>query len=164
MNSGSSPGVDITGSVRGWGTSSRVGLRLALKPRAALMGTVDGAWWPRSTDPLAEFPSMIAGIELHRGPVNRVAFNSIVWDDAPDRVVVDGAVIELEGFRSLDHRTVLVSGANWHRMVLLVIPPEAEEPAAIAAIERAASDYNTEHAAQILIASGADRGAMYPGV
>lgn len=52
------------------------------------MGTVDGAWWPRSTDPLAEFPAMIAGIELHRGPVNRVAFNSIVWDSAPDRVVI----------------------------------------------------------------------------
>lgn len=132
-----------------------------MKPKAALMGTVDGAWWPRSTDPLAEFPAMIAGIELHRGPVSRVAFNSIVWDDAPDRVVVDGATIELEGFRSLDRRTVLVSGVNWHRMVLLVLPPGADERAAVAAMERAASDDNTEQTTQILIASGVVR-AMHP--
>lgn len=137
--------------------SVRLGLRLALKPKAALMGTVDGAWWPRSTDPLAEFPAMIAGIELYRGPVERVAFNSTAWDAAPGRVVVDGATVELEGFRSLDRRTVLVSGGNWHRMVLLVIPPDADEHAAVAAIARAASRDNTEPATQILIASGVDR-------
>lgn len=160
MNSGSPPGIEITSSGCGVGTSARVGLRLAVKPKAALMGAVDGAWWPRSTDPLAEFPAMIAGIELRRGPVSRVAFNSIVWDDAPDRVVVDGATIELEGFQSLDRRTVLVSGVNWHRMVLLVIPPDTDEPAAVAAIERAASGDNAEQAARILVACGVDRDAL----
>ena len=155
MSSGP-PGLDIPSS-RGLRTSVRLGLRLALKPKAALMGTVDGAWWPRSTDPLAEFPAMIAGIELHRGPVDRVAYNSIAWDAAPGRIVVNGATVKLEGFRSLDRHTVLVSGENWHRMVLLVIPPEADERAAVAAIARAASGDNTEQATRILVESGVDR-------
>jgi hypothetical protein len=157
MSSGSPPGIDLTSGMCGLGRSTRVGLRLALKPKAALMGTVDGAWWPRSTDPLAEFPAMIAGIELLRGHVDRVAFNSIAWDDAPDRVVVGGALIELEGFRSLDRRTVSVSGPNWHRMVLMLIPPEAGEHAAVAAMARAACGDNTEQARQILILTGVDR-------
>lgn len=157
MSSGSRPRVDITGGICGSGRSGRVGLRLALKPKAALMGAVDGAWWPRTTNPLAEFPAMIAGVELRRGPVDRVAFSSIDWDDAPDRMVVADATIELEGFHSLDRHTVWVSGANWHRMVLLVIPPQADEQAAAAAIALAASGDNADEATQILIASGVDR-------
>ena len=161
MGSGSPPGIDIIGGIRGSGMSRRVGLRLALKPKAALMGAVDGAWWPRTNNPLAEFPAMIAGVELRRGPVDRVAFSSIAWDDAPGRIVVAGATIELEGFRSLDRRTVWVSGVSWHRMVLLVIPPQAGEQAAAAALALAACGDNTDQAKQILVASGVDssRGA-----
>lgn len=160
MNSGSPPAVDIRGGISRLGMSRRVRLRLALKPKAALMGAVDGAWWPRTTNPLAEFPALIAGIELRRGPVDRVAFNSIAWDDAPDRIVVAGATVELEGFRSLDRRTVLVSGINWHRMVLLLIPYWADEPAAMAAIALAASGDNTDQATQILVASGVERRSL----
>jgi len=157
MSSGLPPGGDIGSGICERDMSGRVGLRLALKPKAALMGAVDGAWWPRTANPLAEFPAMVAGIELRRGPVDRVAFNSIAWDDAPGRMVVAGATIELEGFSSLDRRTVLVSGGNWHRMVLLVIPPDADEQAALAAIALAASGRNTDQITQILIASGVDR-------
>jgi len=82
---------------------------------------------------------MIAGIQLRRGPVDRVTFSSIAWDDAPDRMVVGGSSNELAGSRSLDRRTVLVSGVNWHRIVLLVIPPQTGEQAAVAAIALAAS-------------------------
>jgi hypothetical protein len=158
VNSGSPPGVDIVRGISRFSTSAHfLELRLALKPMAALMGAVDGAWWPRSSDPLAEFPALVAGIALYRGHVDRVAFNSIVWDDAPDHMVVDGARIKLEGFRSLDRRTVSLAGPNWHRMVLLVIPPDADERAAASAITRAASGDNTEQATQILLASGVDR-------
>jgi hypothetical protein len=138
------------------GVSGRIGLRLALKPRAVSMGAVDGAWWPRTTNVLAEFPAMIAGIELLRGPVDRVAFSSMAWDAAPDRIVVAGAAIELAGSRSLHRSTVLVSGADWHRMLLLVIPPRANAQKANAAIALAASRDNTDQAQQILLASGVD--------
>ncbi|WP_206077850.1 DUF5994 family protein [Prauserella endophytica] len=131
---------------------------MALKPRAAAMGMVDGAWWPRSWEPVAEFPAMIAGIEWRLGRAARIAFNADAWAEAPRRLVVDGQPVELEGFRSLDEHTVLVSGHGWHRMVLLVIPPETSERAAAAALERAADPGNTEQATQILFRSGADSG------
>lgn len=125
-------------------------LRLTVKPKSAVMGMIDGAWWPRSVDPLAEFPAMIAGIALRIGQADRVAFNNGVWAEAPGKIVVGGRTIELEGFRSLDKDTVLVHGQDWHRMALLVIPPETAEDAAVEALARASDPYNTESAAQIL--------------
>lgn len=133
-------------------------LRLALKPKAAAMGMVDGAWWPRSWEPVAEFPAMIAGIERRLGRAGRVAFNADAWAEAPRRLVVDGRPVELEGFRSLDEHTVLLSGYGWHRMALLVIPPETGERAAAVALQRAADPGNTEQATQILFRSGIDPG------
>lgn len=125
-------------------------LRLTVKPKSAVMGMIDGAWWPRSVDPLAEFPAMIAGIALRIGTPDRVAFNSAVWTEAPGKIVVGGRIIELEGFRSLDKDTVLVHGQDWHRMALLVIPPETAEEAAVEALARASDPYNTESTSQIL--------------
>ena len=156
MSSGSPPGVDISSGSYGLGLSGRVGLRLALKPSAA-PGAVDGAWWPRTTNPVAEFPALIAGVELRRGPVDRVTFSSIAWDDAPDLVVVGDVSVELAGLRSQDRHTVLVSCANRHQLVLLVIPPLTSDKAAAAAIALAASGDDTDQAMRILVASGVDR-------
>lgn len=138
--------------------SARQALRLTLKPKAAAMGTVDGAWWPRSRDALAEFPAMIAGLKHRLGRPGRVAFNAAAWTAAPRRMVVDGQAVDLEGFYSLDEHTVLVSGYAWHRMVLLVVPPEASEHAAATALAMASDPDNTERAAQILIRSGIGSG------
>lgn len=135
---------------------SREALRLTLKPKAAAMGAVDGGWWPRSMDPLAEFPALIAGLVLRVGRVDRLAYNMTVWGDAPRRMVVDGRTIRLEGFRSLDPHRVLVSGHDGHRMVLLVVPPQTAEDAGGAALLRAADPGNAEQPAQILIATGID--------
>jgi hypothetical protein len=129
MSSGSPSGVDISSGSYGLGLSGRIGLRLALKPKTVLTGAVDGAWWPRTTNSFAEFPAMIAGIQLRRGPVERVTFSSLTWGDTPDRMVVGGASIALAGSRSLDRCTVLVSGVGWRPMVLLVIPPQTDEQA-----------------------------------
>jgi hypothetical protein len=131
-------------------------LRLLVKPKAAAMGMVDGAWWPRSRDPLAEFPAMIAGIHRRLGRPDRVAFNSSAWAQAPGTIVVDGQRVRLEGFRSLDEHTVLVSGRGWHRMALLVVPPESAEDDAVAALVAAADPANVEAPAEILVHSGID--------
>jgi hypothetical protein len=153
MVSGSKPPtIDAATTPVPW----REALRLTLKPNGAAMGAVDGGWWPRSRDPLAEFPAVIAGIVLRVGRVDRLAYNMTVWSDAPRRMVVDGRTIRLEGFRSLDPHKVCVSGHDGHRIVLLVVPPEAAEDAAGAALLRAADPDNAEQPAQILIASGID--------
>lgn len=132
---------------------ARQALRLTLKPQAAAMGMINGAWWPRSRDSLAEFPAMIAGIQWRLGAPSRVAYNTGAWTEAPRRIVVDGYAVRLEGVRSLDEHTVQVSGHGWRRMALLVIPPESAGRTAARALARAADPDNTEHAAQILICS-----------
>lgn len=139
-------------------STTRQALRLLVKPKAAAMGAVDGAWWPRSRDPLAEFPSMIAGIHRRLGRPDRVAFNSSAWTQAPGNIVVDGQRVRLEGFRSLDEHTVLVSGPAWHRMALLVVPPESAEDDAVTALVTAADPHNVEAPADILVHSGIGTG------
>ena len=40
-------------------------------------GAVDGGWWPRSRDPDAELPDLIAGLDASVGPVTRLALNTV---------------------------------------------------------------------------------------
>ncbi|CAM3528307.1 DUF5994 domain-containing protein [Kibdelosporangium persicum] len=133
--------------------SGRVPLRLTLKPPSAVTDVIDGGWWPRSMDPMAEFPAMIAGVTDRVGPVSRVDYNMDAWGDAPRRIVIDGEMVRLEGIRSLDPRTVLVSGEGWQRATLLVVPPGAGEDAAQSALHSAADPAVRDGAERILLAS-----------
>jgi hypothetical protein len=47
--------------------SAPQGLRLRLDPTLARRGILDGGWWPRSRDPDAELPDLIAGLESSLG-------------------------------------------------------------------------------------------------
>jgi hypothetical protein len=47
------------------------GLRVQLDPTMAGTGAVDGGWWPRSRDPDAELPGLIAGLDCSVGPITR---------------------------------------------------------------------------------------------
>ncbi|ONI81516.1 hypothetical protein ALI144C_19555 [Actinosynnema sp. ALI-1.44] len=141
----------------GRSSARRVPLRLTLKPPSSPAGAVDGGWWPRSMDPLAEFPAMIAGVTDQVGPVSKVAYNMEAWGDAPRRIVIDGEVVRLEGVSSLDPHTVFVSGHSWRRKTLLVVPPDASENTAQAALMRAARPGTRGGAERILAAGGGGR-------
>ena len=65
------------------GRSAPQGLRLRLDPTLARGGILDGGWWPRSRDPDAELPDLIAGLESSLGAITRVALNPEPWDGAP---------------------------------------------------------------------------------
>jgi hypothetical protein len=101
------------------------GLRLQLDPAMAGTGAVDGGWWPRSRDPDAELPGLIAGLESSLGPITRVALNLDAWDTAPRRVAVDGRRVRVGWFRQMDAHTIGVTRALQGRVALLVVPPEA---------------------------------------
>jgi hypothetical protein len=98
-------------------------LRLSLEPRPVRTGTLDGGWWPYSMDPLAEFPALIAGIAMRLGPVHRLTYNLDAWGGAPWCMVVDGETVRLDGFHSIDPRTVKVSGREWGKRTLFIVPP-----------------------------------------
>ena len=104
-------------------------LRLRLKPRGAVTGYVDGAWWPRSRDLPAELPALVAVLAIRMGPVESVSYNLDAWEPAPRRITVDGRVVRLAGYRSQHPATIDVLSAG-HRVTLLVVPPEATPEAA----------------------------------
>jgi hypothetical protein len=117
-------------------------------------GAVDGGWWPRSRDPDAELPGLIAGLDSSLGPVTRFAFNLDAWDTAPRRVGVDGRRVRVGWFRQMDPDTIGVTRASQDRVVLLVIPPQATTAAAQIAMAMAADGANSARPADILAAAG----------
>ena len=48
--------------------------RLSLAP-ALYQGTLDGGWWPRSLDVVAELTALVAALPARVGPVDRVSLN-----------------------------------------------------------------------------------------
>jgi Family of unknown function (DUF5994) len=134
--------------------SAPPGLRLQLDPTMAGKGAVDGGWWPRSRDPDAELPGLIAGLDSSLGPVTRFAFNLDAWDTAPRRVGVDGRRVRVGWFRQMDPDTIGVTRASQDRVVLLVIPPQATTAAAGIAMAMAADGANSARPSDILAAAG----------
>jgi hypothetical protein len=130
------------------------GLRLQLDPAMAGTGVVDGGWWPRSRDPDAELPGLIAGLDTSLGPITRVALNLDAWDTAPRRVAVHGRRLRVGWFRNMDPDTIGVTRAFRDRVALLVIPPEATTAAAGIAMTMAADGANSAGPADILAAAG----------
>jgi hypothetical protein len=130
------------------------GLRLQLDPTMAGTGVVDGGWWPRSRDPDAELPGLIAGLESPLGPITRLALNLTAWDGAPRRVAVGGRRVRVGWFRQMDPDTIGVTRAGQNRVALLVVPPQATTAAAGRAMAMAADAATSAGPADILAAAG----------
>jgi hypothetical protein len=145
---------DRTTAVPPAGQSAPPALRLRLDPALAHGGILDGGWWPRSRDPDAELPSLIAGLKSSLGVITRVALNLDAWDSAPRQVVIDGRRVHVGWFRAMNAHTIGVTRAFRDRFVLLVVPPEATAMAAATAMAMAADATNSARPADILAASG----------
>jgi Family of unknown function (DUF5994) len=136
------------------GPTASSGLRLRLSPTLAGAGILDGGWWPRSRDPDAELPVLIAGLESTLGPITRVAINLDAWDRAPRRVAVNGRGVRVGWFRTMDPHMIGVTRGFQDRLALLVVPPEAAGQAAQRAMAMAADATNSAGPAAILAAAG----------
>ena len=121
-----------------------MGVRVALKPIAPITGYVDGAWWPRSRDLTTELPALLVALTARLGCGARVAFNLTAWAHAPRRIKIDGRVVRLEGFRTLDEHIVDVSAPNGQRARLLVVPPETPPTTAQRALVTASQPGNSD--------------------
>ena len=124
--------------------------RLTLKPATGSRGFVDGAWWPRSTDPATEFTSLLTALTASSGPMTRLAYNLTAWNPAPRKLRVQGHQVRLEGFRTLDRRTVSLTDPSGHHVVLLLIPADTTEPRGNAALARAAEHNSVASPAELL--------------
>ncbi|MCE6996184.1 DUF5994 family protein [Saccharothrix sp. S26] len=113
-------------------------------------GSVDGGWWPWSTDPATEFPPLITAMAALGLPVQRVSYDLDGWDAVGRRLTVRGAVVRMEGFRTAQPHTVTMIGPDRARIRLLVIPPATPGGAARAAMRAAARTGSTTTVENIL--------------
>ncbi len=133
-------------------------LRLRMHTRRTDHGVLDGAWWPYSTDLVAELPALVAGLDTwldKQGPgaggyISRIAVNPVGWDTVPTRVEVAGRRIRVAWYHSIDTHTVSVSCPDTRHFDLLVVPPGTVEGSASAAMTTAADGKNTRNGSQIL--------------
>jgi hypothetical protein len=128
-------------------------LRLLLDPAPSRRSTLDGAWWPRSKDPLAELPALITSLTAQIGAITRVALNVTAWHSTPCRLNLDGRIVQLGWFTVLDPDMISVTRSHGEHIDLLVIPPESSTYVAVTAMLVAAESGNVDRPAAILASS-----------
>lgn len=127
--------------------------RLRFEPTGSRRTLLDGAWWPRSADPVTELPQLVLAIDTLRGPVTRLVLNASDWDTHPHRLDVAGRVLRLGFFTSQPTGLLTARCGNGDRMDLLVVPAGTARPIAGAAMELAATANNRIHAHHLLLAA-----------
>ncbi|GID90660.1 DUF5994 family protein [Amorphoplanes digitatis] len=128
--------------------------RLRLEPTGSRRALLDGAWWPRGTDPAAELPGLVLAIDKLRGPVIRLVLTAAGWDSHPSRLTVNGRVLRLGYFTSQPLCLLTAICADNERVDLLVVAPGTGSDTAAAAMTMAATTTNLVHAQDILLAVG----------
>ncbi|MPZ84558.1 MAG: hypothetical protein GEV28_30895 [Actinophytocola sp.] len=113
-------------------------------------GFVDGAWWPRSRDLVAELPTLLAALAVRLGEIQRMAYNLAEWEPARRHLDNGGHRVRLGGFHSQGTNTIDVTGSGGHRVTLLVVPPETAAVNARAMSLAAADGHNVDSATTLL--------------
>jgi len=124
--------------------------RVNLVPTRARQAVLDGAWWPRSTDPVAELPGLVLALNDRYGTVRQIMLNSETWTSRFRHLVVGSRTVRLGWFRSLDPALAIVTTDGGDQLDLLVVPPATAEAAALGAMAQAADPANTLRAPAIL--------------
>ena len=97
--------------------------RLSLTPSGSARGVVDGAWWPRSTDPVVELVALSEALGVRRVPVRRIALNMPGWNSAPRRIrLASGRRVAVDWFRSSGVHLVRILCTDDQLIDLLLIP------------------------------------------
>ncbi|KUO16957.1 DUF5994 family protein [Streptomyces dysideae] len=106
-------------------------VRLRLAPHGVLPRAINGAWWPRSYDLLAELPRLLAGLPRMWGNISSVTVNGAMWPATPGRMLVVNQVVRLRRTvtASAPHTVILLAPGRG-RWDLLVVPPDTTEEAA----------------------------------
>jgi len=124
--------------------------RLVLAPVRAGQAVLDGGWWPRSWNPVAELPGLVLALSERYGQIRRLMLSSVTWDGRFRRLAVGTAVIRTGWFASLDPALVIAITDTGDQLDILVVAPTTAADAANRAMTAAADPANTRHASDIL--------------
>jgi hypothetical protein len=126
--------------------------RLVLAPARAGQAVLDGGWWPRSWDPVAELPGLVLALSDRYGQIRRMMLNSATWDGRFRRLAVGTTVIRTGWFTSLDPAVLIATTDTGDQLDILVVPPQTRPEAANLAMTAAADPADTRRAPDILAA------------
>lgn len=101
--------------------------RLALCGHSDQQGTVDGAWWPRSSELRAELPDLVSILGLWIGPVRRVLYDPSAWRSPPSRIIRGSNVISVDPYSLVARDTVYLMGTHSRNWLLYVVPPSSAD-------------------------------------
>jgi hypothetical protein len=106
-------------------TSAQHDPRLVFPRSSTADGVPDGGWWPRSRDPAAELPTLIAAVTDRLDPVRRITLDAAAWDGRPQIIMtVEGREVQLDWFGAPDAHTISLIGSRRARLDLMMIPPD----------------------------------------
>jgi hypothetical protein len=129
-------------------------VRLSLEPHGSRQGMLDGAWWPRSRDPIPELKALVGALTAKGGAVYRIGLNHATWDSHPRRVTAGGHVVKLGWYGPTDAHAIRVFGDRAHHLDLLLVPPSAKPARAAAAMATATDATSRARATEVLAAHG----------
>jgi hypothetical protein len=104
---------------------------------------LNGAWWPRTRDPTAELPVLLAAVAGRLGVVRRIALNADAWDFRPRQLVIGGLRVRLDWCTGGAYTVRLTSGEASH-LNLLAIPFDTATVLALTCLAKAAWDVSRE--------------------
>ncbi|MEV4414761.1 DUF5994 family protein [Catellatospora sp. NPDC049609] len=131
-------------------SNDTVTARLALAPHRIDRAVLDGGWWPRSWEPDAEVPALVAALSQRYGPIRHLMLNSAAWQNHPRRVTAGTQVVRMGWFATQDPALATVITAADDQLDLLVVPPATAPAAAERALAAAADPAVLTHAGDIL--------------
>ncbi len=127
--------------------------RLALADRRTRDAVLDGGWWPRTQDPAAELPGLVSALSARFGPVRQMLLCGSLWDSRFRRLSVDGVVLRLGWFASMNPALLVAICDRGDQIDLLVVPPATPPEAAERAMKAAAGSENRLRAQHVLAAA-----------
>lgn len=129
--------------------------RITLRTPLSRAGFVDGAWWPRTLDLVAELPVLVDTLAAAGHDTARVSYNLTAWAEAPRRVHINGHKIRLGGFLTSDPLTVTVVDTSGRKHIdLVVIAPDTDPATAERALTLAGLADSSARAGEILAQAG----------
>jgi hypothetical protein len=127
-------------------------LRLKLDGGPSRKATLDGAWWPRTTNAEAELPALLEALGSDRGEITHVLLGTTEWDlPHPRRLAPGRAAARLGWYTAQPAGLVtIVTEFGGDRFDLLVVPPDATPDTADAALSAAADAGDNSRAPELL--------------
>ncbi|MGH3507756.1 MAG: DUF5994 family protein [Nocardioidaceae bacterium] len=111
---------------------------------------LDGGWWPRSRDLVAELADLVEHFPTRWGRIVRALISPRDWDHAPRRLPVVGGYVKVGSFPRDDTHLIRLMTSERTALGVLVVPPGFTDEQGDEALLAAATPGNAHAATDLL--------------